>query len=110
MEFRQYMERMRHLILIIVAAGLLIAMPYDNAYAFRFGNMDIDLRGRLDSTYDDNITYVPSDTKADFYNTPSLGLRTKYEGKRLSFDFSGFVNNKRIINFVRKINLRLLRT
>ena len=68
-----------------------MALPADS-YAFRFGNIDIDLRGKLDNTYDDNITYLPNDEKADFYTTPSVGLGAKYEGKRLSFDISGDFN------------------
>lgn len=60
--------------------------------AFRYGNVDIELRGGLDNRYDDNITYTPSDKKADFYNTFSLGVGARHEGKRLSFDMSGDIN------------------
>lgn len=68
-----------------------MALPIEGC-AFGLGNIDLDLRAGLDNRYDDNITYVTTDEKADFYTTLSLGLGAKYEGKRLSFDISGDLN------------------
>lgn len=82
---------MRYLIPMFMITVISMTFPA-GSYAFKYKNLDIQLRCGLDVRYDDNITYVPTDKKADSYTTISFGFGACYEGKNLSADILGNVN------------------
>lgn len=59
------------------------------ASAYRFGEVDISLRGGVSEVYDDNITYAKTSKKSDFITKPAVGFGAIYEGNITNIALSG---------------------
>ncbi len=59
------------------------------AWAYKAGDLQLDLACRLKQVYDDNITYAENNRRSDFSSTVSLGIRALAEGKLRSAGFTG---------------------
>lgn len=73
-------------IILAVAALTLLA---SKAYSYDFGNLKLNIVGEAGETYDDNITYVNTNTKRDFITNLTAGILAQYDGKAGSASFTG---------------------
>ena len=96
------------LLLIVILAG-------DNsAYCYSLGNIDLKINGAVSQSFNDNITFVTSESKEDFITKASIGLDAEYKKRTGSFSVSGnlareiFNNNNDLSNNSGNYKLRFI--
>lgn len=73
----------------IILSFIALALLAKVAYAYDIGNVKVNIVGEAGETFDDNITYINTDTKRDFITDLTVGLLAAYEGKASSLNFAG---------------------
>lgn len=82
----------KHIFFTIVMLCCLIsglAGPMGKAWAYRFGEVEVKLRGGVSETYDDNVNYSRVNKKSDFITQPHIGFVADYEGKTATVTATG---------------------
>lgn len=64
-----------------------------NIYAYRVGDMDIDIKGSLNEQYDDNIKFANINPKSDLVTILSLGADLNLRGKQQTLSLKGNIRH-----------------
>lgn len=78
---------------LLVLLTVFLAFPVQS-YAYKLGNVDITLKGKISELYDDNISYVGANKRDDFITTISFGADARREGKTGVLDISGNIRRQ----------------
>lgn len=69
----------------------LVGAATTNVYAYKAGNVNIDITGSVSETYDDNISSVKDNKKDDLITNAAVGIASAYENKITSFRLTGAI-------------------
>jgi len=84
----------KKVIIIISITACCAFFSQSAAHAYKFGEVDVRVRGNASETYDDNITYRKDDTRSDLITALTAGIGAKYEGRLFNFDLVGNVTQQ----------------
>ncbi len=112
----QEIIKIKHLVMRLTICIWIIFLLFisPNAFSFSSKEWNLEIKGAISETYDDNTTFVKEDKKDDFITRLSLGLEGKYGGRTRVLGFKSriaqsiFANEHNNNNLSGDFNLNFL--